>query len=168
MFDFVFSKGNNFLTYCLHCSPSEWGLFSKNTRFPEQIIFCKSRLPLRRKAKCKWQSCLPEMLIHLPEFLQESVITLTISCTTTHRYPIFSTRYTVMCKVYTGYYGASEIEHGLCACTVDNPLAKARGLSLLTGAQTMLYLPPVSLLHSFLMKHGRSAHFINENNCNII
>ena len=46
-----------------------------------------------------------------------------------------------MCKVYTGYCGKSEIEHGLCACTVDNPLAKARGLSLRTGAQTMLYLP---------------------------
>ena len=45
-----------------------------------------------------------------------------------------------MCKVYTGYCGTSEIEHGLCACTVDNPLTKARGLSLRTGAQTMLYL----------------------------
>ena len=45
-----------------------------------------------------------------------------------------------MCKVYTGYYGTSEIGHGLCACTVDNPLSKARGLSLRTGAQTMLYL----------------------------
>ena len=31
-----------------------------------------------------------------------------------------------MCKVYLGYHGTSEIEHGLCACTV----AKARGLSL--------------------------------------
>ena len=61
-------------------------------------------------------------------------------CTTIHKYPIFSTRYSVMCKVYTGFYGTSEIEHGLCACTVDNPLAKARGLSLRTGAQTMLYL----------------------------
>ena len=60
-------------------------------------------------------------------------------CTTIHRYPIVSTRYSVMCKVYTGYCGTSEIEHGLCACTVDNPLAKARGLSLRTGAQTMLY-----------------------------
>ena len=39
-----------------------------------------------------------------------------------------------MCKVYTGYCGTSEIEHGLCACTVDNPLAKA---------QPMLYLPLV-------------------------
>ena len=46
-----------------------------------------------------------------------------------------------MCKVYTGYCGISEKEHGLCACTVDNPLAKARGLSLRTGAQPMLYLP---------------------------
>ena len=45
-----------------------------------------------------------------------------------------------MCKVYTGYCGTNELEHGLCACTVDNPLAKARGLSLRTGAQTMLYL----------------------------
>ena len=46
-----------------------------------------------------------------------------------------------MCKVYTGYCGTSEIDHGLCACTVDNPLGKSRGLSLRTGAQTMLYLP---------------------------
>ena len=61
-------------------------------------------------------------------------------CTTIHKCPIFSTRYSVMCKVYTGYYGTSEIEHGLCACTVDNPLAEARGLSLRTDAQTMLYL----------------------------
>ena len=41
-----------------------------------------------------------------------------------------------MCKVYSGYHGTSEIEHGLCT----SPLAKARGLSLRTGAQTMLYL----------------------------
>ena len=65
------------------------------------------------------------------------------ACTTFHRYPIFSTRYSVTCKVYTNYCGTSEIEHGLCACTVDNPLAKARGLSLRTGAQPMLYLPLV-------------------------
>ena len=65
------------------------------------------------------------------------------ACTTFQRYPIFSTRYSVMCKVYTGYCGTSEIEHGLCACTVDNTLAKARGLSLRTGAQPMLYLPLV-------------------------
>ena len=71
-------------------------------------------------------------------------------CTTFHRYPIFSKRYSVLCKVYIGYCGTSEIEHGLCACTVDNPLAKARGLSLRTGAQTMLYIPlrvPVASVH---------------------
>ena len=45
-----------------------------------------------------------------------------------------------MCKVYTRYHGISEIEHGFCACTVDNPFAKARGLSLRSAAQTMLYL----------------------------
>ena len=56
-----------------------------------------------------------------------------------------------MCKVYTGYCGTSEIEHGLCACTVDNPLAKARGLSLRTGAQPMLYLPLIDLfIHTFI------------------
>ena len=47
-------------------------------------------------------------------------------CTTFHRYQIFSTRSSVICKVYIGYHGTSEIEHGLCACTVDNPPAKAR------------------------------------------
>ena len=31
-----------------------------------------------------------------------------------------------MCKVYTGYCGTSEIEHGLCTCTVDNPRAYRR------------------------------------------
>ena len=54
-----------------------------------------------------------------------------------------------MCKVYSSYCGTSEIEHGLCACTVDNPLAKARGLSLRTGAQTMLYLPLVGQRPTF-------------------
>ena len=51
-----------------------------------------------------------------------------------------------MCKVNTGYRGTSEIEHGLCACTVDNPFAKARELSLHTGAQTMLYLSRVFII----------------------
>ena len=47
-----------------------------------------------------------------------------------------------MCKVYTGYHGTIEIEHGLCACTVGNPRAKAKawGLSFRTGAQTILSL----------------------------
>ena len=67
------------------------------------------------------------------------------SCTTIHRDPIFSTRYSVICKIYTEYHGISEMEHGLCACTVDNPRAKARGLSLRTGAQTMLYLSLVEI-----------------------
>ena len=53
-----------------------------------------------------------------------------------------------MCKVYTGYCGTSQIEHGLCACTVDNLLAKARGLSLRTGAQTLLN---VSLEQQYFM-----------------
>ena len=61
-----------------------------------------------------------------------------------------------MCKVYTGYCGTSEIEHGLCACTVDNPLAKARGLSLRTGAQPMLYLPLVARLVQFPFKFVKS------------
>ena len=76
------------------------------------------------------------------------------NCTTFHRYPIFSTRYSVMCKVYTGYCGTSEIEHGLCACTVDNPLAKARGLSLRTGAQPMLYLPLSCLRYCICLKQS--------------
>ena len=46
-----------------------------------------------------------------------------------------------MCKVYTGYHGTSEIEHGLCA--------KARGLSLHTGAQTMLYLSLIYFTNGF-------------------
>ena len=54
-----------------------------------------------------------------------------------------------MCKVYTGYCDTSEIEHGLCTCTVDNPLAKAWGLSRRTGAQTMLYLSLVVWLMEF-------------------
>ena len=54
-----------------------------------------------------------------------------------------------MCKVYTGYCGTSEIEHGLCTCTVD----KARGLSLRTGAQTMLYLSLVVWPMEFPLKY---------------
>ena len=70
-----------------------------------------------------------------------------------------------MCKVYTGYCGTSEIEHGLCACTVDNPLAKARGLSLRSGAQTMLYLSLVRIYITrntsdmFLRNPGRDISF---------
>ena len=50
-----------------------------------------------------------------------------------------------MCKVYNGYDDTSETEYDLCACTVDNPLAIARGLSLRTGAQTMLFLSQIDV-----------------------
>ena len=53
---------------------------------------------------------------------------------------IFCTNYPVTCKVYTGYHATSNLEHGSSTCTVDNPLANARGLSLITGGQTMIYL----------------------------
>ena len=58
-----------------------------------------------------------------------------------------------MCKVCTEYHGTREIDHGLCACTVDNPLAKARGLSLSTGAQTMLYLSHFQLWYKILRQY---------------
>ena len=63
-----------------------------------------------------------------------------------------------MCMVYTGYCGTSEIEHGLCACTVDNPLAKARGLSLRTGAQTMLYLSFVIFMFCAMLVTTAGGH----------
>ena len=69
------------------------------------------------------RTCSPALLLVIYSY--SSYSQLLLSCTTIHRYPAFRTRYSV-----------SEIEHGLCACTIDNPLAKARGLSLRTGAQT--------------------------------
>ena len=51
-------------------------------------------------------------------------ISVSISCTAIHRYPIFSMRYSVMFKVYTGYHGTNEIYHGLCTCTVIIPSLK--------------------------------------------
>ena len=50
---------------------------------------------------------------------------------------IISTRCPVTCSTgYTGSRATNEIEHGgLSVCTVDNTLAKARGLSLRTGGQ---------------------------------
>ena len=65
----------------------------------------------------------------------KETISQTDYCSTVHRYSICSTRYSGMCKVYTGYHGTSEIKHGLCACTVNNPFAKVQGLSLRTGAK---------------------------------
>ena len=81
-----------------------------------------------------------------------------------------------MCKVYTGYCGTSEIEHGLCACKVNNPLAKARELSLRTGAQTMLYLSLVkACLHNedaFVCKNKKKCPgnccYILCNNLNLV
>ena len=66
-------------------------------------------------------------------------------CTTIHRYPIFSMRYSVMCKVYTGYCGTSEKEHGLCVCTLNNPLAKARDYLSVQAHKPC----PISYLKSF-------------------
>ena len=37
-----------------------------------------------------------------------------------------------MCKVHTGYYDTSGIEHDLCACTVDNPRALEHNLCVCT------------------------------------
>ena len=58
-----------------------------------------------------------------------------------------------MCKVYTGYHDTSEIEHGLCACTVDNPLAKAWGLSTVQGHKPC----SISYLFSLLLSLSQSA-----------
>ena len=55
-----------------------------------------------------------------------------IHCTIIHRYPIFSTRYSVVCKVYTGYHGPSEKEHGLCVCTVDGRLSPRLSSGIIT------------------------------------
>ena len=57
---------------------------------------------------------------------------------------MFSTRYSVKSKVYTGYHATSEIEHGLSARTVDNPPSKARGISRYRRT-TMLYFPLLAL-----------------------
>ena len=55
---------------------------------------------------------------------------------------IFSSRYPVTCKVYIRYHATNEteLERGSFACAIDNPLAKARGLSLRTGGPTLLCL----------------------------
>ena len=58
-----------------------------------------------------------------------------------------------MCKVYTGYCGTSEIEHGLCACTVDNPRALARGLS------TVQALKPCSISHLYAINYYHFYYF---------
>ena len=52
----------------------------------------------------------------------------------------FSTTYFILSKVYTDENDIKCLNHGLFARTVDNPLAKARGLPPCTGKQTMVYL----------------------------
>ena len=47
-----------------------------------------------------------------------------------------------MGKVYTGYHGTSEIEHGLYACTERSSPSSS------TGAQTMVYLSLIILFAS--------------------
>ena len=51
-----------------------------------------------------------------------------------------STKYVVLSKVYTNEGGVKLLNRGLSACTGDNPLAKARGLSPRTGGQNMVRL----------------------------
>ena len=62
--------------------------------------------------------------------ISDLLIFVNPNCTTFNRYPIFSTRYSVTCKVFAGYCGTSEIEHGLCVCTVDYPLVYLKTESL--------------------------------------
>ena len=50
----------------------------------------------------------------------------------------FSTKYFILSKVYIDEGGIKHLYHGLSACTEDNPLAKARGLSPRTGGQTIV------------------------------
>ena len=46
-------------------------------------------------------------------------------------------KYPVMCKVYTDVGGIKIVIPCLSTCTLDNPLAEARGLSPRTGGQPM-------------------------------
>ena len=87
----------------------------------EIFSICRKLLPVTKMAK-KHDS----VPIHIS---CNKLVRNNTSCITIHRDPIFSTRFSVMCKVYTGHHGTSETEYGLCTCAVDNPLAQARGLS---------------------------------------
>ena len=58
-----------------------------------------------------------------------------------------------MCKVYTGYHGTSEIEHGLCTYTVDNSRAKAGELKLGDYLSVQAHKPcSISHLSLFFME----------------
>ena len=50
----------------------------------------------------------------------------------------FSTKYFILSKVYTDESGIKYLYCSLSACTGDNPLAKARGLSPRKSGQTMV------------------------------
>ena len=59
-----------------------------------------------------------------------------------------------MCKIYTEYHDTREIEHGLCACTVDNPLAKA----LSRTCSSRVYRSVVEGAAGFLLVQACSSH----------
>ena len=50
----------------------------------------------------------------------------------------YSVKKFILSKVYTDEGGVKYLYPDLSACTGDNPLAKARGLSPRTGGQTMV------------------------------
>ena len=138
--------------------------FTQKMHYPNDLIYCD-------KSTCKISvnqissKCSETVRSGFPMFASSFIKHLLIGiCTTIHRYPNFSTRYSVMCKVYTGYCGTSEIEHGLCACTVYNPLAKAQGLSLRTGVQTICSISHLSQLRAGRDSYcnGRGAGYIQQ------
>ena len=49
-----------------------------------------------------------------------------------------SRKYLVMCKIHTDVGGIKKVIQYLPTCTLDNPLAKARGLSPRIGGQAMV------------------------------
>ena len=56
-------------------------------------------------------------------------------------------------QVYTGYHSTSEIEHRLCACTVDNPLAKSSSGIISPYRRTNHALSHLDLLASILISY---------------
>ena len=79
-----------------------------------------------------------------------------LSSTIIHRYPVFSARYSVMFEADTGYHGTSEIEHGLCACAVDNPSLKL-GDYLSVQAHK-----PCSISHKSIIKQSFNLGCVNQ------
>ena len=71
-------------------------------------------------------------------------------CATINSYPIFSTRYSVMPKVYTGYHGTSEIEHVCVPVRLIIPAQADQNLCSFAQAQydifTLHYLRENSLI----------------------